>query len=433
VLTAGGILKNPTSLMFSTVGKGVLDWLSDYNLTMENAMRLAVFKSGVDAGMSDEKAASIAKNITVNFNKKGQITAQAGALFAFFNASVQGTARLLETVFEPGKFGVLSATGKKIVAGGITLGVVQAVALALGGFDDDEPPEFVKVKNLLIPAPGTDKGYLSIPMPLGFHVLPAFGRLATEALIYGNPGKKSYDFLSAMLDSFSPTGASSSLLQTIAPTVADPLVALGENKDWTGKPIYREDFNKLHPTPGHSRAKDSASVWSRFLSEAINYATGGSDYTPGAFSPSPDSLDFLIGQLTGGIGRETTKIGSTLDSALTGEDLPLYKVPLLGRFVGSASGTSSVRDRFYANIKRLNEEAAELKGRREHGEDAAGYLQDHPEARFADAAQKLERDVSKLNKRKRELIRRGANREMVQLLDQQIRTKMERLNQRVAQ
>lgn len=433
VLTAGGILKNPTSLLFSKVGKGVLEWLSDYNLTMENAMRLAVFQSGVEAGMSDEKAASVAKNITVNFNKKGQISAQAGALYAFFNASVQGTARLAETLFEPGKVGVLSVTGKKIVAGGVTLGVVQAVTLALMGFDDDEPPEFIKAKYLLIPAPGTDKGYISIPMPLGFHVLPAFGRLATEAMIYGNPGKKSYEFLSAMLDSFSPTGMSSSLVQTLAPTVADPLVALGENKDWTGKPIYREDFNKLHPTPGHTRAKDSASVWSRFLSEAINYATGGSDYTPGIFSPSPDSIDYLIGQMTGGVGREFfTKPAQVLDSALTGEELPMYKVPLLGRFVGSASGSSAIRDKFYANVRRLNEEAAELKGRREHGEDAAGYLQDHPEARYAKAAQQIERDISQLTKRKRELIRRGANREMVKLVDQQIRTKMERLNQRVA-
>jgi len=431
VVTAGGLLKNPTSLLFSRGGKGVLDWLSDYNLTMENAMRLAVFKSGVDAGMSDEKAASIAKNITVNFNKKGQISAQAGALYAFFNASVQGTARLLEALFEPGKVGTLSTTGKKIVAGGITLGVIQAVALALGGFDDDEPPEFVKAKNLLIPAPGTDKGYISIPMPLGFHVLPAFGRLATEAMIYGNPGKKSYDFLAAMLDSFSPMGASSSLVQTLAPTATDPLVALSENQDWTGKPIYREDFSKLHPTPGHTRAKDSASAWSRFLSEAINYATGGTDYTPGVFSPSPDSLDFLVGQILGGIGREATKAGSVANSFMIGEDLPTYKIPLIGRFLGSSSDASSVRDEFYRNIRHLNEEDAELTGRRHHGEDASGYLRDHPEARFVDAANKMHRDIMKMQKRKREMVKSGASPETIRLIEQQMQTRMKRLNERM--
>lgn len=433
VVTAGGLLKTPASFLFSKGGKNILDWLSDYNLTMENAMRLSVFKTGVDAGLTDEQAASLAKNITVNFNKKGQISAQAGALYAFFNASVQGTARLAETLFEPGKIGVLSAAGKKIVAGGVTLGVIQAVTLALSGFDDEEPPEFVKAKNLIIPAPGTDKGYVSIPLPLGFHVLPAFGRLVAESFIYQNPGQKSYDFLSAMLDSFSPVGQSASLVQTLAPTVTDPLLALSENKDWTGKSIYREDFNKLRPTPGFQRAKDSASFWARGLSEAINYATGGTDYVPGKFSPSPDAIDYLIGQAAGGIGRELSKAARWGTGAVTGEEVSMYATPLIGRFAGSVSGSSAARDRFYDTLRRLNEEEAEFKGRREHGEDAASYLRDHPDVRYADAAQHIEREISALTKRKREMVRRGASREMVRLIERQIQARMDRVNHVVAQ
>jgi hypothetical protein len=61
----------------------VLDWLSDYNEAMENATRLAAYKAALDQGMSKERAASLAKNLTVNFNRKGRQTRELGALVRF--------------------------------------------------------------------------------------------------------------------------------------------------------------------------------------------------------------------------------------------------------------------------------------------------------------------------------------------------------------
>jgi hypothetical protein len=43
----------------------------------------------LDAGLSTERAASLAKNLTVNFNRKGRQTRELGAFYAFFNAAVQ--------------------------------------------------------------------------------------------------------------------------------------------------------------------------------------------------------------------------------------------------------------------------------------------------------------------------------------------------------
>jgi hypothetical protein len=68
------------SFLRARLGKAVLEpsvgLLSDYNTTMENAIRLSAYKAGLDKGMSKEQAASLAKNLTVNFNKKGQISNQ---------------------------------------------------------------------------------------------------------------------------------------------------------------------------------------------------------------------------------------------------------------------------------------------------------------------------------------------------------------------
>jgi len=161
----------------------VFDWLSDYNDALENAVRLASFKAALDKNMSEDQAASLAKNITVNFNRKGASTQTIAALYAFFNAAVQGTKRLVETLFTKDKTGKikLSPLGKKIIAGGMFLGVMQAAILAMAGLGADEPPEWVKAKNLIIPL--GDGKYLTIPMPLGFNVFPNVGRLIAEYMM----------------------------------------------------------------------------------------------------------------------------------------------------------------------------------------------------------------------------------------------------------
>jgi hypothetical protein len=52
----------------------------------------------------------------------------------------------------------------------------------------------------------------------------------------------------------------------------------------------------------------------------------------------------------------------TLESSATGEDLPLYKVSGVGRFVGKTGGQSNEAGRFDDNVKQLNEVESEIKG-----------------------------------------------------------------------
>ena len=144
---------------------------------MENAVRVSAFKVALDQGMSTERAASLAKNLTVNFNRKGRQTREIGAFYAFFNAAIQGTVRMWETLRGP--------MGRKIMLGGVLLGAVNAlIGMAVMGGDDDgddhwdKIPEFVKERSLIVPLGRED--YLSIPLPLGFHFLPNVGRLAAN-------------------------------------------------------------------------------------------------------------------------------------------------------------------------------------------------------------------------------------------------------------
>ena len=405
-------------------GRALFDWLSDYNETLENAVRLSAYKVALDQGLSKEKAASLAKNLTVNFNRKGQVATQGSAMYAFLNAAIQGTTRLAQTMRGP--------LGKTIFLGGATLGSLQAIGLMMAGFGDDEPPEFIKNKNFIIPLP--DGKYISFPMPLGYNVIPGTFRILTEGAIAAYNGKplkaaeRVTDIAGLWMDAFNPVGNAGWSVQTIAPTIADPIVALAENKDWTGKPIAKKDFNSLDPTPGYTRAKESASKVGEWLSEALNTASGGTKYTPGVISPTPDQIDYLIGQATGGVGREILKTEQTIRSTITGEELPPNKMPLVGRFYGDTKGSSSVANKFYENLLMLNKHENEIKGRAKNSENVQEYLRDNPEARLFQSANTVERNVQQLRKLRNELVEKDAPKERIKAMEANITKQMSTLN-----
>lgn len=435
VLTVNGALKVPEEQARQWVSHA-FRWISDYNEALENITRMAAFKIALDSGSTEQQAASIAKNMTTNFNRRGQWSQQMGAFYAFFNAGVQGTARIVQAVtkLENGQIR-LTTFGKRVIAGGIGLGVIQALALAAAGATDDDPPEFVRERNLILPDFVFGTGaYFSVPMPLGWHVLPNIGRKITELALRGGerPGEAVFDLMRITLDAFNPLG-SGTMSQTLTPTIVDPIAALESNKDWTGSKIAREDFNSLDPTPGFTRGRDNASVVGEAVARMLNAATGGTDFTPGDFSPTPDQVDYLAGQIGGGVAREVIKGIDSIGTLMSGELPPPYRVPLAGRFVGTMKGDTNERSRFYENLLSINVAENEARGRKGRGDDIAGYLKQHPEALLKQSADRIKRDVDKLNKQRRERLAQGASAAEVRPMAEQVLQLQRLLNQQYAQ
>ena len=406
----------------------VFNWLSDYNDAMENAVRLSAYKVGITpkseggGGLSKERAASLAKNLTVNFNRKGERAQQLGSLYAFFNASVQGSARLAETLKGP--------AGKKIIGGGLLLGSVQALSLAMMGFKDDEPSEFVKERNLIIPFP--DGNYIAIPMPLGLHIIPNIGRITTEMAMNGgkDAGKKVLNLTGVLMDAFNPIGNSGLSMQSLSPTMLDPVAAIIENKDTFGRPIARED-RATNPTPGYTRTRETASYLAKELSYFLNLASGGTKYQKGIVSPTPDQIDFLAGQATGGVGREISKVEQAVTAAVTGEELPSYKVPLVGKFYGDVKSQAAQANRFYENVTKLANYENELKGRQKDRVGTADFLKEHPEARLYQRANQLENEISKLNREKKDLVEKGADKSRIKAIEERKTRIMTQFNNQI--
>ena len=310
------------------------------------------------------------------------------------------------------------------------LGAAQTILLAAAGFDEDEPPEFIRERNLIIPIGW--KKYITVPMPLGFHVVPNLTRIPTEWALRGfkEPGKAVTEIAAIFAEAFNPLGNAGFSMQTFAPTPMDPFIALGENKDWTGRPIAKQDFNTLKPTPGHTRARDTASWPSEMVSKALNLLTGGNEYVPGMLSPTPDQIDYLIGQVAGGVGRETMKLFNVSRAATRGEASPAYRIPFVGRFYGNSGDMSGVASRYYTNLKRVNRIALELDGIRENGGNVTKFIRSNPEARTIKYTEATYRNIQKLQRAKRRMLETNASRSRVEAIDRRILETMRRFNER---
>lgn len=412
-----------SSGMTRQFGHQIVQWLSDYNTMIESGIRLSAYQVGVKSGMTKDRAAAMAKDLTLDFGKKGQIALQAGAMYAFFNASVRGIIRTGETLVGP--------LGKKIVAGGIMFGILQALVLDASDLDADEPPEFVKERSFVIPL--GNKRYITIPLALGFHVLPNIGRITTEWAMGGfeKPMTKFTNLLGTIIEATNPMGSSGFSLQTLSPTPIDPIVALAENKDWTGKTIYKENSSTLQPTPGFSRARDNAKGLSYGLSWALNKLSGGSNYNPGMMSPTPEQIDYLGSQIGGGVTREVTKAIQATGTVVTGEELPSYKMPIVSRFYGSVNELTKETTKFYDNVKEINKHELEINGLKKANLSISEYMRNNPNARLVPLVNRLEQRIEGLRKRRELMEERKADKEVIKKLDATIQSLMKTLNDRV--
>ncbi|MCY1166226.1 Inorganic Pyrophosphatase [compost metagenome] len=385
-----------------------LDLLDGFNTTLENAVRLSAYKVGLENGMSRAAAARLARELTVDFNRKGRAGREVGPLYAFFNASVQGAERALRTLRGP--------TGGRIIAGGLALGVLQALMLAAAGYDDDEVPEFVKTRAFVIPLNWSGKGekkHILIPLPLGFLMVPNTGRVLTELTLNGGKdmGKRIVEAVGTIAGSFNPLGGGNiftpdGALRTLAPTLVDPLIELGFNKNFAGSPIEKQAYgSETDGRPGAARVKEStqrSTTGQAYIgiSKAINTLAGGTPYQAGVVSPTPERVRYIAQTVGGGVLREIEKTINASTAAAAGGKVKSSQIPVLGRFYGEVDDDQVAMTRYYEGSKKLKTLESSLNAAKKAGDGAAmlKMLEEHPEAAFIKAQSRVQSEISKLNK-----------------------------------
>lgn len=397
------------------LARQLLEFIDDYNEVIENGMRLAVFQAAREAGVSTARAASLAKNITVNFNRKGNATPFVNSLYMFFNAGIQGTARLSAALATSNK--------ARAVVGGLAgvAFVMDIVNRAFAG-DDDETGrnrydlinEFEKSRNWIVMLP--DGKYAKVPLPLGFHIFHNAGRLIGDAMHRKDPrnaAEYGWAFASTVLDAFNPVGSFASVGQLLGPSVADPVVQLTENKNFMGGKVYRDDdmgFGKTDPRPAYQRYFETTPDFWKAASKALNDITGGDKVKPGAVNIEPDVLRHVWGSLTGGPGRALDKSVDTVQAKARGEEITPARLPFAHRFLGEI-GDRQQDAAYFEDLKRVAKAKDQFDyfvkaGRRQHALEVLKELGDGDVARGRQVIAKFDavrKDERAINKRLRQL------------------------------
>lgn len=377
-----------------------LKYMEDLNDAIEGATRLAVFESFKEEGWSEARAAQAAKEMTVNFNAKGEWGPAMNALYMFFNAATQGTANLF-------KAGIKSPRVQKIMLGIAMAGVLQEIIMSAlapedeyGNSEYDKIEDYVLEKNMVVML--GDGSYLKIPMPLGYNVFHAMGRnIARVAMGKAGALEAGMSIGSTVTSAFNPFGSNGNWLTAIMPSIVKPLAETAQNVDFTGKPIHPSGTPGLNP-PASQEFFPSSSGFAQGVADLVSRATGGDGaWGPGALEMHPDDIDHLVGSYLGGagrtMGRTINAFGFLLDpqsKAAEGRELAVRDIPIMRGFSGNVSG-ASVRTsydqlitpylRFGRSIKEF-EEAGNMDG-------MASMISRQPERlMIADFAANMERD-----------------------------------------
>ncbi|MDB5730702.1 MAG: hypothetical protein JWQ03_597 [Variovorax sp.] len=390
------------------LASSALGLLDGFNTVLENAVRLAAYKTALERGIARPEAARLARELTVDFNRKGRSTRELSPLYAFFNASVQGSARTVEALKGP--------TGKAIIAGGLTLGVIQALLLLMADYEDDEIPDFIQSRALIIPLPRDDKGgkrYVTVPYPLGLHVLPNTGRVLTQLGLSGGKdlGKRLVGAIGEIASAFNPLGGGDiftahGILTTAAPTLVDPIVDIGFNRNFAGLPIEREQRGERDTRPGYQRAREGTqrSLTGQAyigISRILNKATGGTAYEAGKASPTPERLRYYAETVGGGVVRELEKAIDSSHKAAVGDKVKPNGVPIIGRFYGEVDVDQVTQKRYYQRGGSIDKVQNSMRAAKAAGDGEAmdRIAEENPvQAALIQSHDKVQRQLSKLNK-----------------------------------
>ena len=347
-----------TGLTYTNAKVGVkkmFEFVEDVNTSVENGVRLSAYINARRAGMTEQQAAAMAKELTVNFNKSGEYGTVANSLFLFFNAGVQGTTRFLKSMTTLKK--TINSEGKVSKS----LNKSQKLALGMTAFaslltllnqslsDDDEDgksfyskiPDSEKERNMILMNPINGKDYYKIPLPYGYNLFHNFGMLASEVASGDREVGDGIGFLtSSLIGALSPVsfgqnkGFLGSIGNAVTPTALKPIYELNSNEDYFGSKIYNENLPFGTPKPDSSMGRRNTPEVFKAVASFLNEVSGGNEFESGSVDVAPESMYYMYKFAVGGTGRFLTNVAETSSSVAKGEKLEVNKIPFVRTVYG---------------------------------------------------------------------------------------------------
>lgn len=406
--------------------EGFKEFMETIGSYPEQGARLAVYAAMRKRGMSPAQAAQYGREVTVDFNAKGEWTPVINTLYMFSNAGAQGVARAIKALQTGasdrggGVQGYVRAAMPGIMVS-LALGYLSSMMMDAAGDDDEEDgvntskyarlPEHVKSNNVAIPFVGDT--YIQLPTR---GMWQSFTNLGT--LIYDfQTGRKDAEevvagFTTSMRDATDFIGGNAPTAgQWLAPTIFDPLVQVLEGKDWAGREIYRKDFGQSGANA--HRGKNATGSLYKILAEGLNSATGGDKVKSGLIDLYPETYQLFTEFMLGSLAQlALNDVPNTLQTVAGAREAKANDLPAIG---GVLRQSSDVESQYYTEFAKFDKVYKELKGYRKERMTAKtaeerqkwrdreqALIAKYPWARSADTLNAIAGRITKLKKQTNE-------------------------------
>lgn len=339
------------------VGHTIMDGVEFLNRAIEDSNRFAIYMTSVQYGRSIDEAVNDAKDVTLNFNRKG--TGEYGwqmirNLYLFINPAVQSLQTLGALVkHHPFKFTAVTASW---LASGVLVPIVNAALMSLLGGDDDKDKYWQFTKwdrrnNLIMWIPFTHE-YVKIPLAQEFRAFYGVGDMVASKMMGGELVEESWsqyaeDLLGQVVDMLplDPTGYDGNIAVSLMPNAIRPVFELAFNVDFTGKPLFKEtEYNKYDPN--FTKAYVGTPDWLVRASRMVNSI--GNDYpdvqqnsidafgNPRYNLNNPAVVDHVLSSYLGGAYTMGSQVLGVLTKSLNDpKEIKVADIPLFSKFVSN--------------------------------------------------------------------------------------------------
>ena len=405
--------------------------LDEYNRAVENCARFAAYLTSREMGRTVERSIYDAKEISVNFNKKGSGAKFMNAVgqtkigtasafvsgigrsgFVFWNAAIQGTTNFGRQ-FKKHPAKAFTASAIMFLLGAVIAGI------GMGDGDDDADansywnlPEYVRRSNILFKI---GDQWVSIPLPVEYRAIYGMGELMVSAM----SGKE--HFTGSELGKAIAGQATQVLpidfleggggVKAFVPSAVKPLAEVYSNKGWTGMPIYKDTpYNKYMPE--WTKAYKSANKYLVGIAKTLNKATGGDAYTKGSVDINPAQIEYLLNGYFGGVSGTIDKLSKSAETIAGQREYDPKSFLVLNRILKNGDERTEARA-INNEYFRVKEEHDVLKARMKHYEndtdkglfdyaDKIDFLYNSPEFARYEIFEDYSKDIDALNEELKE-------------------------------